>query len=74
MGALIGASMAVPTSSSATGLVITLVSDLVAISARGVAISASSLVATSASGLVPTNAMAVTATGDAVAGLMMLVG
>ena len=64
MRALIGAIMAVPTSSSATGLVVTSVSDL----ARGAATSASSLVATSASGLVLTNAMAMTATGDAVAG------
>ena len=36
--------------------------------------SALSLVATSASGLVPTNAMAMIATGDAVAGLIKLVG
>ena len=42
--------------------------------ARDAAASASSLVATLASGLVPTNAMAMTATGDAVAGLIMLVG
>ena len=42
--------------------------------AKDAATSASSLVATLASGLVPTNATAMIATGDAVAGLIMLVG